>query len=225
MAAFAAKFPTSRCCHLYLRGLGTGKTTILDRASGEAGALADEGVQYFAVSASGCRWHSRRRRPTSARARRPTPVKIRPRSTPPGRAVRDRRGRRSAWVRRRGGGSGSGGDGTSGSGDASTTAAPRSASPPCGRLKIAPAGCCPAARPAASLPTSMVQPPSWCGSGAWSPPPRRHWRLVRTGSFGTSATGTATYELSALGPGTYRLNIHESGMPEGKATVRRLMVP
>jgi hypothetical protein len=54
--------------------------------------------------------------------------------------------------------------------------------------------------------------------------PHRHWRLIRTGSFSAGGVGRATYDLPALGPGTYRLNIHESGMPEGDGFVRTLTV-
>jgi hypothetical protein len=41
--------------HLYLRDLGSGQTTLLDRASGPAGAPADAEVEWAALAASGCR--------------------------------------------------------------------------------------------------------------------------------------------------------------------------
>jgi hypothetical protein len=41
--------------HLYLRDLGSGQTTLLDRASGPAGAPADAEVEWAAIAASGCR--------------------------------------------------------------------------------------------------------------------------------------------------------------------------
>jgi hypothetical protein len=48
--------------------------------------------------------------------------------------------------------------------------------------------------------------------------------LVRTTSFAAPAAGQATFPLPNLAPGTYRLNIHEAGMPEGRSFVRRLTV-
>jgi hypothetical protein len=54
-ALFAAEFAGSPCCHLYMRDLGAGETTQLDRASGAAGAKADDEVEQFAISANGCR--------------------------------------------------------------------------------------------------------------------------------------------------------------------------
>jgi hypothetical protein len=41
--------------HLYLRDLGSGQTTLLDRAGGPAGASADAEVEWAAIAANGCR--------------------------------------------------------------------------------------------------------------------------------------------------------------------------
>jgi WD40-like Beta Propeller Repeat len=54
-AVFAASTDGSCGCRLYLRDLAAGTTTVLDRASGAAGALANQEVQYFGIAASGCR--------------------------------------------------------------------------------------------------------------------------------------------------------------------------
>jgi hypothetical protein len=54
-ALFAAEFAGSPCCHLYLRDLDTERTSQLDRASGAAGAPANQAVEWFAISANGCR--------------------------------------------------------------------------------------------------------------------------------------------------------------------------
>jgi WD40-like Beta Propeller Repeat len=54
-AVFAASTDGSCDCRLYLRDLAAGTTTPIDRASGAAGALANEEVQYFGIAASGCR--------------------------------------------------------------------------------------------------------------------------------------------------------------------------
>jgi hypothetical protein len=54
-AVFAASTDGSCGCRLYLRDLAAGTTTQLDRASGPAGALANQEVQYFGIAASGCR--------------------------------------------------------------------------------------------------------------------------------------------------------------------------
>lgn len=228
VAAFAAELPTSRCCHLYLRDLGTGKTTILDRASGEAGTLADEGVQYFAVAASGCRVAFATAAtnldagaapdpgedPTEVYARQVAPCGTGGGDGAPGSGDGS------------GGGSGAGGDGTSGSGEASTTAPPRPGVATVRSLKIAPGRVLSDGGAPGRITADVDGPATFTVRiRRLVVAPRRHWRLVRTGSFGTGAAGRATYELPPLGLGTYRLNIHESGMPEGTATVRRLMVP
>jgi hypothetical protein len=54
-AVFAAQFGLSGCCHLYLRDVGAGTTKQLDRATGEAGAVANGELEFFAISANGCR--------------------------------------------------------------------------------------------------------------------------------------------------------------------------
>lgn len=54
-AIFAAEFAGSPCCHLYLRDLDAEQTSQLDRASGLGGVVANQSVEWFAISANGCR--------------------------------------------------------------------------------------------------------------------------------------------------------------------------
>lgn len=209
-AVFAAEFPSSSCCHLYLRDLRTARTTILDRAGGEAGALADEGVQYFAVAASGCRVAFATRatnlgagtapdpgeEPTEVYVRQVAPCEVSAAGpSDPGPAD---------------GGSGHGNLPSAGSSSppANPVAVVRSLKVARGRIVAEVSGPATFTVHIRRLATA----------------PRRQWGLVRTGSFSASAAGAATYDLPALGPGTYRLNVHESGMPEGEGTVRRLTV-
>jgi hypothetical protein len=227
VAAFAAEFPTSRCCHLYLRDLGTGKTTILDRASGEAGALADEQVQYFAVAASGCRVAFATAATNLGAGAAPDPgedpTEVYARQVAPCSS---------------GGEGATGGGGAPGSGDGSGPSG--DGKPPAGGATSA------GSKPGVATVRSLKIAPGRVLSDDGAPgritadvdgpatftarirrlvtAPQRHWPLVRTGSFSAGGPGAVTYELPALGPGTYRLNIHESGMPEGKGTVRSLTV-
>jgi Tol biopolymer transport system component len=233
---FAAEFPTSRCCHLYLRDLGTGRTTVLDRASGEAGALADEQVQFFATSASGCRVAFATKATNLGTGAAPDPgdepTEVYVRQVAPcsgggdggsgggasgsggsgdggsGSGCGDDGGSGSAAGSGSGSGCGGGGSGASGSGR-STSGAPatvRSLRIAGGRIVIEADG-------AATFDLRIRR---------LIASPRRRWRLVRTGTFATDVAGRATYGLAALGRGTYRLNIHESGTPEGEATVRKV---
>ena len=54
-AIFAGETAEERNFHVYLRNLGAGTTSIVDRASGASGAVADAQVQNLAISATGCR--------------------------------------------------------------------------------------------------------------------------------------------------------------------------
>lgn len=54
-AVFAGSTDGSCGCRLYLRDLAAGTTTPVDRASGVAGAPANQEVQYFGIAANGCR--------------------------------------------------------------------------------------------------------------------------------------------------------------------------
>jgi Tol biopolymer transport system component len=47
--------PPNTRTHLYVRDLSTGHTTLIDRANGAAGALADSNPEGAAISADGCR--------------------------------------------------------------------------------------------------------------------------------------------------------------------------
>lgn len=211
---FAAEFPTSRCCHLYLRDLGTGRTTILDRASGEAGALADEQVQYFAIAASGCRVAFATtatnlgagaapdpgEEPTEVYVRQVAPCVTGAPPPPDSHPTED------------GGGSP----------DPTHRPSTSSSAPLVGGIAAV-----------RSLKVSRFRITADVSGPATFTvrvrrliaAPHRHWPLVGTGTFSADAAGPATYELPSLAPGTYRLNIHESGLPEGQSSLRRLTVP
>ncbi len=228
-AVFVAQFGAFGCCHLYLRDLGAGTTTQLDRASGEAGASANGELEYFAMSTNGCRavFESRATNLVAAVAPDPgeEPTEVYVRQLAP--CVEGDGGG--------GGASGGGGDGGNGGG--------------CAGLAAGSANC----DPAGSTPPASGPPPLGGGQIATvrslkvgrgrivaevSGPatfrvrirrlvaaPRRDWRLVRASSLATTAAGATTIPLPKLGPGTYRLNIHLAGMPEGESFVRRLTVP
>lgn len=213
-AAFAAQFGVTGCCHLYLRDLGAGTTSQLDRASGEAGAPANGELEFFAVSGNGCRavFESRATNlvaeATPDPAAEPTEVYVRQLAP----CVEDAPG---------GGGAGpSGGSGgPMGSGPVpSGTSTP--ASLRVGRiatvtsLKVGPRGI----RVEVSGPATFA-----VRIRRLVIAPRRDWRLMRTTSF-VAAAGVTTIPLPRLGPGRYRLNIHLDGMPEGESFVRRLTV-
>lgn len=207
---FAAEFPTSNCCHLYLRDLGTGATTILDRASGEAGALADEQVQYFAVAASGCRVAFATKATNLGAGTAPDPgeepTEVYVRQVAPC-------GASAAEPPEPGPG-----DSGSDRGDPPSTRPANTPANPVAAvhsLKVARGRIVAEVSGPATFTVRIRRLVS---------APQRHWRLVRTGSFGVLAAGQLTYELPSFAPGIYRLNIHENGMPEGQSSVRKLRV-
>jgi hypothetical protein len=225
-AVFAGQFGLSGCCHLYLRDLGAGTTTQLDRASGETGASANGELEFFAISADGCRaaFESRATNLVAEAApdpaEEPTEVYVRqlaPCVEPPG-------GEGGS-----GGGGGSGpGGGEQGPGGFGSGGASQAGSSPSGAMAVSGG-----IASVHSLRLTGGRVVADVGGPATFTvrirrlvaTPRRHWRLVRgASSFSTFAAGPASYALPSLGPGTYRLNVHLSGMPEGESFVRRLTV-
>lgn len=230
-AVFAGQFGLSGCCHLYLRDVAAGTTTQLDRASGEAGASANGELEFFGISANGCRavFESRATNLVGEAAPDPSeePTEVYVRQLAP--CVESGEGEGGTG----GGDSGSGGDDGPGH---------QAGSSGCGALAAGgPTGVgCPAPTVAGVAPIATVNSlriargairADVSGPASFDlrirrllTAPHRAWRLVRTTAFVASAAGVATIPLPKLGPGTYRLNIHEAGMPEGNSFVRRLTV-
>lgn len=213
-AVFAGQFGLSGCCHLYLRDVGAGTTTQLDRATGETGAVADGELEFFAISASGCRavFASRATNLVAEAApdpaEEPTEVYVRQLAPCVGSNVE-------------GEGPGTGAD-------------PGSGAPLAANLNSSPVPAATAAKIATVRSLKVVAGRVLAdvdGPATFTvrirrlvTAPRRDWPLVRTTSLATSAAGRTSIPLPKLGPGTYRLNIHLAGMPEGESFVRRLTV-
>jgi hypothetical protein len=231
-ALFAAEFPSSGCCHLYLRDLGAGTTTTLDRAGGAAGALADEEVQYFAIAANGCRVAFSTAATNLGAGTPPDPgdepTEVYVRQLAPCSGEGDGSGGGGGGAGEApgsGDGAGAGSSGSNGAcpgpGASSNTAPACSGGSGNGRtatvtsLKIGRAGI---AVVVSDPGTFRVRIRRLVGA------PRHHWQLVRTGSFAAIAAGSTSFAWPPLGPGRYRLNIHLAGMPEGESTVRILTV-
>ncbi len=209
-AVFAAQFGLSGCCHLYLRDVGGATTAQLDRATGEAGVAANGELELFAIAANGCRavFESRATNLVAETAPDPgeEPTEVYVRQLAP-----------CAESDGKGEGPGSGSSGSMGSGSAASASV-------LGVGKTATVFSLKVGRRGIVVAAS--------GPGAFTirirrlvTAPRRDWRLVRTTAFATSSAGATTIPLPKLGPGTYRLNIHLAGMPEGESFVRRLTVP
>jgi hypothetical protein len=235
-AVFAAQFGPSGCCHLYLRDLAAGTTAQLDRATGEAGTVADGELEFFAISANGCR---------AAFASRATNL-VAEAAPDPGEEPTEVYVRQLAPCAEAGGGEeeggGSGGEGGAGGGEPGNGGAGGGgASDACGGSGSGPMTDTSCSVPPVVDPAKVATIRSLKVLGgrllAEVDAPatfairirrlvvtaRRHWRLVRTTSVAIGA-GHATIPLSSLGPGTYRLNIHLDGLPEGQSFVRRLTV-
>jgi hypothetical protein len=202
-AVFAAQFGLSGCCHLYLRDVGAGTTTQLDRATGETGVVADGELEFFAISANGCRAVFESRATNLVAEAAPDP------SEEP----------TEVYVRRLAPCAGSGGEGEVGPGSGGEGAAPAGV----GAAKIATVR---SLKVVAGRILADVDAPATFAIRIRRlvVASRRHWRLVRMTSVAVGA-GQATIFLPSLTPGTYRLNIHLDGMPEGESFVRRHTVP
>jgi hypothetical protein len=231
-AVFAAQFGLSGCCHLYRRDVGAGTTIQLDRASGETGAVANGELEFFAIAANGCRavFESRATNLVAEAAPDPgeEPTEVYVRQLAPC-AESDGEGGAGGDG---GPGGGAGDDGSSGDCQGSAvgggatcvpgTVGAGAVPPSAGRiatvssLKVGRRGI---AADVSGPATFTVRVRRLAAA------PRRHWRLVRSTSFATTAAGATTIPLPRLGPGTYRLNIHLAGMPEGESFVRRLTLP
>jgi hypothetical protein len=228
-AVFAGQFGLSGCCHLYLRDIATGTTTQLDRATGAAGAPADGELEFFAISANGCRAVFESRATNLVAETAPDPAEE----------------PTEVYVRQLAPCVGSGGEGGSGEGGADPGGGeggcpgPQAAASSCGSGGASGS----ASQPSPTLDVGRIAVVSALkvtrghiviaadGPASFDlrlrrlrASPRRHWVLVRTTSFAASAAGQATFPLPNLAPGTYRLNIHEAGIPEGRSFVRRLTV-
>lgn len=229
-AVFAGQFGLSGCCHLYLRDVGAGTTTQLDRATGEAGVVADGELEFFAIAANGCRavFASRATNLAAEAAPDPAeePTEVYVRQLAPCAESTEGEGEGGP-----GGGDGTGGDGGSGGGLGGGSGVCVAGSPASGCSGLAPVGAAKTAtvrslKVLAGRVLADVDGPATftVRIRRLVTAPRRDWRLVRTTSFATSAAGATTIPLPKLGPGTYRLNIHLAGMPEGESFVRRLTV-
>lgn len=212
-AVFMAQFGAFGCCHLYLREVGAGTTTQLDRATGETGAVADGELEFFAISANGCRAVFESRATNLVAALAPDP----------GEEPTEAYVRQLAPCAEAGGGSGDV-DGAPGPGEGSAGSPSDTSAPPVvGAAKIA------TVRSLKVVGGRILA--NLDGPATFTIRIRRlvvashrDWRLVRTTSVAIGA-GRATIPLPSLTPGTYRLTIHLDGMPEGESFVRRLRVP
>jgi TolB protein len=231
-AVFAAQFGLSGCCHLYLRDVGAGTTTQLDRATGEAGAVANGELEFFAISANGCRAVFESRATNLVAEAAPDPGEV-----PTEAYVRQLAPCVAPGGGEGGGGSGGGGempsgdDGGGGEGPGNGSGSGASA----GVGSAASGSAAPGAGTIATVVSLRIVHgrivADVSGSATFAVrirrlvvAPRRDWRLVRTTSFEVRAAGQTTFPLPTLGAGTYRLNIHLAGMPEGESFVRRLTV-
>jgi hypothetical protein len=241
-AVFAAQFGLSGCCHLYLRDVGARTTTQLDRAGGEAGAVANGELEFFAISANGCRavFESRATNLVAEAAPDPgeEPTEVYVRQLAPCIGMGGEGGS--------GGGEGEGGPGGGDpGGDGGSGAGPGGGVPDaCGRQGTGGGGAtgtgCPASAVVGAAKIATVRSLKVVAgrivANVDAPAaftvrirrlvvvPRRHWRLVESTSAAATAAGQTTIPLPKLGAGTYRLNIHLAGMPEGESFVRRLTV-
>lgn len=226
-AVFAAQFGPSGCCHLYLREVGAGTTTQLDRASGEAGASANGELEFFALSANGCRavFESRATNLVAEAAPDPgeEPTEVYVRQLAP---CAENGGEGGTGGGGEGGVGGNGGDcrgsatcgsdGPTGPETLSAGATPAVTTATVSSLKVGRRG----------LTVDVSGPATFTVRiRRLVAAPKRHWSLVRTTSFTAIAAGKTTVPLPRLGPGAYRLNIHLAGAPEGESFVRRLTVP
>jgi hypothetical protein len=242
-AVFAGQFGLSGCCHLYLRDVGAGTTTQLDRATGETGAVADGELEFFAISANSCRavFASRATNLVAEAAPDPAeePTEVYVRQLAP--CVESGEGEGEGGDGGKGGEGGSAGGpggsrdgGQAGGGSEACSGEPAlgggvgtgtgcSASAPTGAAKIATVR---SLRVAAGRVLADIDGPATftVRIRRLVTAPRRDWRLVRATTVATSAAGRTSIPLPKLGPGTYRLNIHLAGMPEGESFVRRLTV-
>lgn len=235
-AVFAAQFGLSGCCHLYLRDVGAGTTAQLDRASGEAGASANGELEFFAISANGCRavFESRATNLVAEAApdagEEPTEVYVRQLAPCVEAGGGEEEGGPGEGGDGGGGGSGPGGapddcggPGTGGgSGSAAVVGTGCSGPPAVGAQKIATVR---SLKVVAGRILADVDAPATftVRIRRLVISPHRHWPLVRTTSVATAA-GVTSIPLPHLVPGIYRLNIHLAGMPEGESFVRRLTV-
>lgn len=226
-AVVAAQFGLSGCCHLYLRDIGAGTTTQLDRASGEAGASANGELEFFAISANGCRavFESRATNLVAEGAPDPAaePTEVYVRQLAPCLESDGEGGSGGGSGDAKsgaGGGVGSGGCGAESPGGSMAAGCP---GPPSAGSKIATVRSLKIAggrvRADISGPATFT-----IRIRRLVTAPRRTWRFVRATSFVATAAGPMTIRLPKLGPGSYRLNIHLAGMPEGDSFVRRLTV-
>lgn len=208
-AVFMAQFGAFGCCHLYLREVGAGTTAQLDRATGEAGAVADGELEFFAISANGCRgvFESRATNLVAEAApdpgEEPTQVYV----------------RQLAPCAEAGGGGGAPGSGVGSAGSPSATSGP----PVVGPAKIATVR---SLKVVGGRIVAAVDAPATFAVRIRRliVASHRHWRLVRMTSIAIGA-GQTKLPLPSFPPGTYRLNIHLDGTPEGESFVRRLTVP
>jgi hypothetical protein len=218
-AVFAAEFTGSPCCHLYLRDHGAGTTQTLDRASGEAGALANEQVQFFAISANGCRVAFATAATNLGAGTVPDPgegpTEIYVRQLAPcasGGGGGESPGGGSGGEEPSGDGTGGGSPGLGeGSGGGSPGASPSSS------LR-------PALRSIAIAKRRLVAVAN--GPGPITVTIRRHvsgsrhgWRLVRTIRAAADAAGRASIPLPRLAPGRYRVEVHLRGAPRRVRTL------
>ena len=248
-AVFAAQFGLSGCCHLYLRDVGAGTTTQLDRATGEAGAVANGELEFFAISANGCRavFESRATNLVAEAApdpgEEPTEVYVRQLAPCTGSGGEgEGSGGGEGGPGGSGGGDGGAGEGGPGSGGGSGAIETSDACGGPGRgdgAGTAGTGCSGAVVVGAAKIATVRSLKVVAGrivADVDAPAiftvrirrlvasPHRIWRLVRTTSAAVTAAGQTTIPLPRLAPGTYRLNIHLAGMPEGESFVRRLTV-
>jgi hypothetical protein len=229
-AIFATQFGLSGCCHLYLRDVGAGTTTQLDRASGEAGASANGELEFFAIAANSCRAVFESRATNLVAEAAPDPAEEPTEAYVRQLAPCAESGGEDDGSSGEGGTGGDGGchgsaasngttcgsigsigSGTLGTG-AATSAAARIAT--VSSLKVGRRGIVVTASAPATFTVRIRRLVT---------SPRRSWRFIRATSSATAA-GKVTIPLPRLGPGTYRLNIHLAGMPEGESFVRRLTV-
>jgi hypothetical protein len=199
-AVFAAEFPGSSCCHVYLRDFAAEQTLQLDRASGAEGAAGDGEAEYFAIAANGCRAAFASRSTNlvpgspqpGAGAEAPTEVYVRQLApctpTPPGEP-------------------GGGGPGVP----------PSLPQPAPTRLSLV--------RADDHHLTLRLSGPGRVSVRVRRlvELPRRRWRFLKTLLAGADHSGEVELALPEFGPGRYRLNLHLHGSPQ-PSIVRLLRV-
>jgi len=209
-ALFAAEFVGSPCCHLYLRDLEAGQTTLLDRASGSSGAIANGELEEFALAANGCRAVFASRA-TNLSADPPgngseEPTELYARQLKPCVPPADESGGRADPESEAPPGDAGAGGATGGDPSIGATAA---SAPPRARLGVERLD---AHRlllrlSAAGRVSIRVR--------RLVPAPPRAWKLVRTIESGTDTAGTFAVPLGSLAPGRYRFGLHLHGAPHG----------